>query len=215
MLTPEQTALILLAAGRSRRFNDGDKLAETFLDKPLAYHVVTALERVPFQARIAVVSATTLDFAALGYDVVENPDPALGQARSLGFGVARAQELGCEAVLVALADMPRVTAAHVHRLMDAADGPATIVASSDGVQPMPPALFGRDMFPMLMQLEGDHGARDLIRRGHHVIAPPAELVDIDTQEDLRALRERYGLRTDGLPEQPPARVTRDEARRSD
>jgi len=161
------------------------------------------------------VSATTLDFAALGYDVVENPDPALGQARSLGFGVARAQELGCEAVLVALADMPRVTAAHVHRLMDAADGPATIVASSDGVQPMPPALFGRDMFPMLMQLEGDHGARDLIRRGHHVIAPPAELVDIDTQEDLRALRERYGLRTDGLPEQPPARVTRDEARRSD
>ncbi|WP_137862695.1 MULTISPECIES: nucleotidyltransferase family protein [unclassified Sphingomonas] len=210
MITPDQTALVLLAAGRSRRFNDGDKLAEPFLDKPLAYHVVTALERVPFRARIAVVSGTALDFAALGYDVVENPDPALGQAHSLGFGVAQA--LGCEAVLVALADMPRVTAAHVHRLMDAADGPATIVASSDGVQPMPPALFGKDQFPALMQLEGDHGARELIMRGHHVIAPPSELVDIDTQADLRALRERYGLRTDGLP---PAPVTRDEARRSD
>jgi molybdenum cofactor cytidylyltransferase len=214
MLKPDQTALILLAAGRSHRFNDGDKLAEPFLDKPLAYHVVTALERVPFCARIAVVSDTALDFAALGYDVVENPDPSLGQARSLCFGVARAQALGCEAVLVALADMPRVTAAHIRRMMDAADGPATIVASSDGVRPMPPALFGKDMFAQLMKLEGDQGARDLIKRGHHVIAPPAELVDIDTQEDLRELRELYGLRTDGLPEQPPA-LTRAEARRSD
>jgi molybdenum cofactor cytidylyltransferase len=197
MLKPDQVALVLLAAGRSRRFNDGDKLAEPFLDKPLAYHVVTALERVPFCARIAVVSDTRLDFAALGYDVIENPDPSLGQARSLCFGVSRAKELGCEAVLVALADMPRVTAAHIRRMMDAADGPATIVASSDGVNPMPPALFGKDMFPELLELEGDQGARDLIRRGHHVIAPPAELVDIDTQDDLRDLRALYGLPTDG------------------
>jgi len=214
MLKPDQTALILLAAGHSRRFNDGDKLAEPFLDKPLAYHVVTALERIPFAARIAIVSGTTLDFAALGYDVVENPDPSLGQARSLCYGVERARQLGAEAVLVALADMPRVTAAHIHRMFDAADGPATIVASSDGVDPMPPALFGKDMFPALLALEGDQGARELIRRGHHVIAPPAELVDIDTQQDLRELRELYGLRTDGRPEQPPALI-RDEARRSD
>jgi len=214
MLKPDQTALILLAAGHSRRFNDGDKLAEPFLDKPLAYHVVTALERIPFAARIAIVSGTTLDFATLGYDVVENPDPSLGQARSLCYGVERARQLGAEAVLVALADMPRVTAAHIHRMFDAADGAATIVASSDGVDPMPPALFGKDMFPTLIALEGDQGARELIRRGHHVIAPPAELVDIDTQQDLRELRELYGLRTDGRPEQPPALI-RDEARRSD
>ncbi|MEP9358402.1 nucleotidyltransferase family protein [Sphingomonas sp. KR3-1] len=214
MLKPDQVALILLAAGRSRRFNDGDKLAEPFLDKPLAYHVVTALERVPFCARIAVVSDTELDFAALGYDVVENPDPSLGQARSLCHGVSRARELGAEAVLVALADMPRVTAAHVRRMMDAAYGPATIVASSDGVRPMPPALFGKDMYPELLSLQGDQGARDLIKRGHHVIAPPAELVDVDTQDDLIELRSLYGLRTDGLPERPPALI-RDEARRSD
>src|SRR5262245_15758633 len=149
MLEPEQVALVLLAAGRSRRF-DGDKLSEPFLDKPLAFHVVTALERVPFQLRVAVVSDTALDFAALGYRVVENADPSLGQARSLCHGVEAAQAAGAEAVLVALADMPRVTAAHIHRLFDAADGPATIVASSDGVRPMPPALFGRDLFDGLL-----------------------------------------------------------------
>jgi molybdenum cofactor cytidylyltransferase len=211
MLKPEQIALVLLAAGRSRRFNDGDKLAEPFLDKPLAYHVVTALERIPFLGRVAVVSDTSLDFAALGYDVVENPNPSLGQARSLCHGVTRAQAMGAEAVLVALADMPRVTAAHIYRLIDAADGAATLVASSDGVRPMPPALFGRDMFPQLLALKGDEGARELVRRGRHVVTSPAELVDVDTQQDLADLRELYGLASDG----EPALATRGAARRSD
>jgi molybdenum cofactor cytidylyltransferase len=196
MLEPQQVALVLLAAGRSRRF-DGDKLSEPFLDKPLAFHVVTALARVPFLMRIAVVSDTGLDFAGLGYQVAENPDPSDGQARSLCFGVEAAKRAGAQAVLVALADMPRVTAAHVYRLFDRADGPATIVASSDGTSPMPPALFGRDLFDDLLDLEGDEGARQLIKRGHHVVASPAELVDVDTREDLANLRALYGLETDG------------------
>ncbi|HEX8301261.1 nucleotidyltransferase family protein [Sphingomonas sp.] len=196
MLEPEQVALVLLAAGRSLRF-EGDKLSEPFLGKPLAYHVATALENIPFGARIAVVSDTRLDFAALGYDVVENRDPSLGQGRSLSHGVARAQELGCDYVLVALADMPRVTAAHILRLFDAAHGPDTIVASSDGEWPMPPALFGKAHFEALLGLHGDEGARELITRGRHVVTTPAELVDIDTREDLEELRALYGLRTDG------------------
>jgi molybdenum cofactor cytidylyltransferase len=196
MLTPERTALILLAAGRSHRF-DGDKLSEPFLDKPLAYHVVTALENIPFLARIAVVSDTTLDFAALGYRVEENPDPSRGQARSLCHGVTVAKQAGADAVLVALADMPRVTAAHVYRMFDAADGRDTIVASSDGVQPCPPALFGSGMFDDLLDLDGDEGARQLIKRGHHVVTSPAELADVDTRADLEELRKLYGLASDG------------------
>lgn len=205
MIEADKVALVLLAAGHSRRFNDGDKLAEQFLDKPLAYHVVTALENLPFLARIAIVSDTRLDFAALGYLVIENPDPTLGQARSLCFGVEAAREAGAEAVLVALADMPRVTAAHIHRLLDRYDGPAAVIASSDGVQPMPPALFGKDQFDTLMALDGDQGGRELIRRGHHVVTSDAELVDIDTQDDLRELRELYGLPSDGEPIRAEAR----------
>lgn len=212
MIKPDRIALVLLAAGHSRRFNDGDKLAEPFLDKPLAFHVVTAFEAIPFLTRIAVVSDTTLDFAARGYQVVENPDPSLGQARSLCHGVTAAQEAGADAVLVALADMPRVTAGHVYRLCDGFDGPGAIVASSDGVQPTPPVLFGKDRFADLMRLDGDRGARELIKGGHHVVAGPGELVDVDTQDDLRELRELYGLPTDAEPIRDP--LTRDGARRS-
>lgn len=208
MIAPEQVALVLLAAGRSRRFGDADKLAEPFLDKPLAYHVVTALEKIPFGARIAVVSGTALDFGARGYRVIENPDPSLGQARSICFGVEAAKAARAEAVIVALADMPRVTAGHVYRIFETYDGPASVVASSDGVRPMPPALFGKERFGALMTLDGDTGARELIRGGHHVVAGPNELIDIDTRADLDELRELYGLPTDGAP-------IRGEARRSD
>lgn len=196
MLKPEQVALILLAAGHSRRF-DGDKLSAEFLDKPLAYHVVTALEKIPFCHRIAVVADTRLDFSALGYEVIENANRADGKVRSLCLGVTRAMEVGCDYVLVAMADMPRVTAAHILRLLDTANGFDTIVASSDGTQPGPPALFGRDHFDDLLDLASRRGVRELIRAGRHVVTTPAELVDIDTREDLEKLRKLYGLKTDG------------------
>lgn len=197
MIEPERVALVLLAAGRSRRFNDGDKLVEHFLDKPLAYHVVTALAHVPFGERIAVVWDTELDFAALGYRVVENPDRDSGQAHSLRLGVEAVRDTRCDAALIALADMPRVTAAHVLRLLDGFDGPDAVIASSDGERPGPPALFGKGVFDQLLGIEGDKGARDLIKRGHHVVTSPNELVDVDTQEDLAELRRLYGLKSDG------------------
>ena len=198
-LRAEETALVLLAAGRSERFDGAgrDKLAEPFLDKPLALHVVTALEAVCFKLRVAVVSGTVVDFAKRGYQVVENPEPERGMARSLHFGIVAARDAGAKAVVVALADMPRVTATHIYRLLDYADGPGTILASSNGTNPSAPALFGSDHFDTLMGLEGDQGARGMIARAHHVVTSAAELVDINTLEDLQELRHLYGRDIDG------------------
>ena len=188
MIAPEDCALVLLAAGRSERFGDADKLQEDFLGEPLAFHVVTALEEIPFKARIAVCSNTDLDFDSRGYIAVQNGAPEEGMSGSVVLGVAAARALGCAAVVVALADMPRVTATHIYRLFDAADGPEAVVASSNGVHPTPPALFGAGQFDTLLKLEGDAGARDLIRAGRRVIASEAELLDIDRPEDLERLR---------------------------
>ena len=192
MIKAEDTVLILLAAGRSVRFGEADKLTQPFLGEPLALHVVTALEGVPFRARIAVVSGTDLDFGARGYAEIANPAPEAGRGKSLALGVAAAMAQDPRAVLIALADMPRVTATHIFRMLDYASGDDAVLASSDGRAPRPPALFGRAHFDLLLAATGDRGAVDLIRRGHHVIAAGDELVDIDTREDLAALRARYG-----------------------
>ena len=193
MLRVEDTVLVLLAAGRGARFGDiGCKLDEPFLGRALGLHVVTALEACRFRDRVAVTGTAAVDYAAQGFRVLANDDPSLGMARSVGIGVAHAKELGAEAVLVALADMPRVTVAHIHRLFDASTGPGSVVASSDGRAPKPPALFGRERFDALLALEGDEGARELVRAGRHVVTSPAELIDVDTREDLARLRALVG-----------------------
>ena len=193
MLRIEDTVLVLLAAGRGTRFGDvGSKLDAPFLGHPLGLHVVTALEACRFRDRVAVTGSAAVDYAAHGFTVLANDDPSQGMARSIGIGVARAQSVGAEAVLVALADMPRVTAAHIHRLFDASTGPESVVASSDGCDPKPPALFGSARYDMLLTLDGDEGARDLVRAGRHVVASPAELIDVDTREDLERLHALIG-----------------------
>lgn len=190
MIAIDDYVLILLAAGRSERFGDADKLQQDFLGKPLAFHVVTALEDVPFKARFAVCSNTALDFGSRGYTVLHNADPGDGMAGSVKLGVRAAIELGCAGAVIALADMPRVTASHIYRLADAVDGDGenAVIASSNGVQTSPPALFGAARLPALLELAGDEGARAMVRAGRHVIAPEAELLDIDRPEDLERLR---------------------------
>ncbi|MEG3087381.1 nucleotidyltransferase family protein [Sphingomonas sp. PB4P5] len=188
MIAAERTVLILLAAGRSQRFGDADKLTQDWLGQPLAFHIVTALESVPFLDRIAVESGTNLDFATRGYRVIHNDQPEIGMSSSIKLGVACARDQGADAVMIALADMPRVTAAHVLRLLDAANGTDAVLASSDGVKPRPPAVFGADRFDTLLALAGNEGARALIAGGKHVIAPAEELLDIDRPEDLARLR---------------------------
>lgn len=192
MIEPETTALILLAAGKSARFGLSDKLTEMFLGQPLGMHVVTALEAVPFARRVAVRDGVKLDYAARGYHEVHNARPEEGMSLSVKLGVEAARDPGIEAVLITLADMPRVTAAQIYRLFDAQNGPDTIAASSDGVNPKPPVLFGANRFDALAKLEGDAGARDLILAGRHVVAHPDELIDVDTEEELDELMAKFG-----------------------
>lgn len=187
MIKAERVALLLLAAGRSQRFGAQDKLMVPYLGRPLGLHVVVALEAVPFARRIAVTDGTRLDLAPCGYETVHNDDPAAGMGRSLSLGMQAIHAMQADAVLIALADMPRVTATHIYRLLDRAGGRDSIIASSDGVDPRPPALFGRDHFATLLASKGDMGARELVRHGHHIVTSPAELADVDTPEDLAAL----------------------------
>ncbi len=188
MIAAEDTVLVLLAAGKSSRFGgDCSKLDEPLGAHPLGLHAALALAPVPFKARVAIVRLCRIDYAAHGFAMIENHDAVGDMASSLRLGVAWAQEHAARAVLVALADMPCITAAHVGRLLDTAEGDDAVVASSAGAAPRPPALFGQAVFDQLLSLAGDHGARDLIRTARHVATTAGELTDIDTRPDLARL----------------------------
>ena len=190
MIAPDDVVLILLAAGKSERFGDiGSKLDQPFLNRPLGAHVAVALEDMPFRRRIAVVDGCTINYGDHGFEVLRNDDPSRDMASSVRIGIAAARAHNAQAVLIALADMPRVTATHIYNLLDAVDGPDAVVASSDGISPKPPAVFGRAQFDFLLTLDGDAGARDLVKAGKHVVTNAAELIDVDTPEELERLRE--------------------------
>lgn len=213
MITVERTILILLAAGRSERFGDvGSKLDEEFLGKPLGLHVAVTLRAMPFKERVVIRRKCGIDYAGHGFRVLENDDPVGDIASSIRRGVACAGERGADAVLIALADMPRVTAAHIHRMFDVATGTDSIVSSSNGVDTSPPALFGSDHFDYLLTIEGDQGPREMVRGGRHVITAPAELIDVDTREELEQLRALVRSPAALTRAAPPTRAG---ARRSD
>jgi len=185
MIAAEDCTLILLAAGRSTRFGADDKLEADLDGRPVGVHIADTLAGVAFRDRIAIVGNGRLDYAARGYRVVRNPAPERGLSSSIRLAVAEARDTA--AVLIVLADMPRVTADHIRRLLDAANDPDAVIVSSDGTLPSPPALFGQAHFDHLLALEGDAGARQLVATGLRVQTTPLELADIDTPGQLTAL----------------------------
>lgn len=188
MTDPAAIAVLLLAAGQSERFGS-DKLLAVLDGVPVALHAANRLAELGAGWKIAVCregSPLAGELAALGFDIVTNPDPARGLSSSLALGIGRAETLGAKAAMIALGDMPFVSRGHFDALLAVFD-PATkpIVASDREGVAMPPALFARSFFVDLRAEEGDHGARALIRGATLVAADPDELVDIDRPEDIR------------------------------
>jgi len=183
----EDTALVLLAAGLSRRYGTASKLVASYRGKPLALHAAETLAALPFARHIAVCRSGDDDLAVLladaGFEVITNPDTARGQASSIVLGVEAAGEP--EALMICLADMPLVSAAHVRAVVERVT-PGGIVASVNGPAdpPMPPAAFDREYLPELLRLEGDKGARHLLQIAERVVAPDGTLADLDTPADF-------------------------------
>ena len=100
------------------------------------------------------------------------------------LAIEAAAQTEAQALLILLADMPFVQTFHVAALIAGCDG--EILASSDGIQSMPPAIFPRDSWTRLLDTEGDAGARHILLNASTRTAPEGSLRDIDTPDDLAA-----------------------------
>jgi molybdenum cofactor cytidylyltransferase len=183
-------AAVLLAAGRSTRFGTADKLAAPLGGVPLGLHAAGTLAALPVSARFVVARPGGVQWPA--FEVVPNARPDAGMADSIALGVAAARRAGAGAVLIALADMPFVSAAHFRALLALYRGPESLATSGDGTVRMPPALFGSDWFAALEALSGDRGARAILDRAELVLADDDQLLDIDSAADLGKAQARLG-----------------------
>jgi len=193
-----RVAVVVLAAGQSRRMGRLNKLVETLGSKPLvAYPVDAALASAAVEVVVVTGNEPERVRAALaGREVrlVHNPDFTQGLASSLKTGI-RALGEEVDGALICLGDMPRLTAQHLDRLIAAFapdDQNSIVVPTVDGKRGNP-VLWGRRHFASILNLEGDVGARALIGQNASEVAEvamedDAALVDIDTTAALDALR---------------------------
>lgn len=189
---------LVLAAGRSTRMGEDNKLLLPVRGKPLVRHAVEA----QLASRAAPVLVVTghqgreVRAALAGLDVrfVENPDFASGLASSVKAGLAALPE-EAEGVVVALGDMPNVTPAVIDRLAEVfAERPEAqaIVPTLLG-QRGNPVLLSRALFDAVERISGDQGARRLLDAAGEAVVEvplddPAIALDIDTPEAFAAIR---------------------------
>lgn len=170
----------------------GDKLAAVIDGESMLGLSASALAASGFEERVAVVSKGTKihepRLRELGFDVALNAEADEGMSSSIRAGVGWAQSRGANAVLIALADMPYVSATHLLRLSRKFDCCTSGLAYSVSAgRRAPPAIFSRNWFDRLRALEGDAGARAFLvaaSASDGVEAPYGMLDDIDSQQDL-------------------------------
>lgn len=190
-------AALVLAGGQSRRMGEINKLLADIGGRSMVRHVVDHVLESSAEP-VVVVTGHEADRvrSALGgcpVNFAENPDFADGLSTSLKTGLA-ALPPDTAGVIVCLADMPKVSAAVIDRLIaafDPVEGRAIVVPTRRGKRGNP-VLFGRRFFEEMGLVSGDVGARHII--GEHdelVVEVEVEdesvLTDIDTPAALAAL----------------------------
>lgn len=193
---------IILAAGMSTRFGSAKQMAEVggrhLLERVLDAALASCLDRVVLVLghRAQEISDTLKDRG--GGDRLQirvNPAYQEGMSRSLRMGIEHVREL-YPSVMILLGDQPLIDANLIDHLVHR-------FRSSDKEICLPvcrgqsghPVIFGRRFYDAIMSVEGDIGARDILRKNPECILavdiPDARFFfDVDTPADVEALKSQ-------------------------
>jgi len=184
---------IVLAAGASQRLGQPKQLCE-WRGKSFVGNAVAACVEV-CDGGVTVVTGATASEVEAGLTnhpvtVVRNPEWESGMAGSLRCGVTTLGQVA--GALIMVCDQPLVSGADLARLAEQwRNRPGRMAASRYGQTLGVPAIFPAAMFPALLDLQGDEGARKLLRGDPDIgiVDIPSAATDIDTPADWAALQQ--------------------------
>ena len=191
-----RVAALVLAAGSGSRMGGGNKLLQPVGGVPMLRRAANAALALRCTSVVVVTGfaadETQACLAGLDVKLTHNPQHLTGMASSLRCGLA-ALAADVDAVVVLLADMPCIHGGHIDRLIDAFDPqqPKIVVPMKDGRRGNP-IVWPRAFFVEMQAVEGDVGARDLLRRHADRIEAvtfddDAIFADVDTPAALAGL----------------------------
>ena len=191
-----KVAAIILAGGPSSRFGKPKQLAK-FRDQTLVRHAARAAIAAGCDHVAVVVGERAAEIetelSALACEVAVNHDWREGLASSIRAGLQHVltDDHDIELILLMACDQPLVDEKGLRELIRTQESTAKpIVASAYAGTLGIPALFARSVFPALLELTGDRGAKELILSRPDDVASfdfPAAAVDVDTAADLEQL----------------------------
>ncbi|MFL5297646.1 MAG: NTP transferase domain-containing protein [Phenylobacterium sp.] len=184
---------IVLAAGQGSRFGGG-KLTAAWGAGVLLEGALAAAFAAPVRSVTVVIGADAEAVAAAARDfdpralIVHARDYAEGMAASLRAGIASLPS-DAEGVFVFLGDMPRVPPPLLRKMAGALYEGALAAAPVYRGRRGNPVLLSRELFPQLLALTGDAGARGVLQGLGEKLAlvespDDGVLFDVDTQDDL-------------------------------
>lgn len=189
MRARSETALIMLAAGASRRFGSTDKLLANFNGRPLLAQSLAVYDTLPVSRKIAVIapdSATQDICRAADFDIVVNQKADDGMGTSMAAGINAAQ--GVDHALIALGDMPHIRPTTPQMLLRAIDDAHSIIVPHYHGRAGHPVVFAATHFANLQKLDGDKGGRGIITACPNVLTFAVDDAgicrDIDTPQAL-------------------------------
>lgn len=189
---------MLLAAGASTRLGKPKQLFELEGETLLRRAARTLAESVYFPVVVVLGSqaeAAAEETEGLPVYRIFNEEWRSGMSSSIRAGLARllAIEPRLDGALITLCDQPRISVEMLNRFAARfAETNAPMIAAAYSNLIGVPALFSSRVFEALSNLDGDKGARQLIRGGEGVstIDLPAAAFDIDSPADLTSWDRR-------------------------
>ena len=184
---------LLLAAGGSSRLGRPKQLV-VFEGKTLLRRAAETLVDSPCNPVVVVLGAeinqSRIQIEDIPVAVCINSQWRTGMSSSIKAGLRAIVDLepNLAAIVITLCDQPYISTDDIDRLTtEFRQSNTAIVAAAYENTIGVPALFSRESFNELLHLEGDTGARHLLRNRKNVIAVKMHnaTFDIDTTDDLR------------------------------
>jgi molybdenum cofactor cytidylyltransferase len=188
--------IIILAAGLSGRLGSPKQLLP-YKNKTLLQYLIDEAKATSAASIIVVFGANAAAIQTVlqteTIHITINDDWNEGMASSIRCGINELQKINpaIDAAILMVCDQPFVTAALLNNLITKHQQTnKLIVTSSYDSTTGPPALFHKSIFPELLQLKGDLGARSIVMKYANEVVTvsfPKGNIDIDTVADYKTL----------------------------
>lgn len=187
-------AVIILAAGTSRRLGRPKQLVKIGQENLLS-HAIKAASQVENADIYIVLGAYANEISATidrGIPTYINPNWEKGMGNSISYGMGQILQLGYNAVILTVCDQPFLAATHFEQLIDRyekCDG-RDIIISRYSTGNGPPSLFDSRHFNQLSNLDGDDGAKNVVKENKDSVGFinfDRGYIDIDEEKDLAQL----------------------------